>query len=273
MLHVFAKTTKGYAHLKDKKPCQDYSACYKDKERTVITCCDGHGGAAYIRSNLGSKMASTAVLNVLLTITPSMIYRVKKEDLENKIKLSILCEWNRMVEEHLTKKKIKKADLKDLDEDQIDSLRINPTKAYGTTLTGAMLLENKLVVVGIGDTEVITFRKGEMFRVFDDEDDPVGNVTYSMCQEDAYSYLRVKVLDFKSLDGIILCTDGLSSPYQSYVNFNESFIKPIVKKILEDKNTIYIDKFIENLASELGNGDDVSLSFIIKDDVVKKYYK
>ena len=91
--------------------------------------------------------------------------------------------------------------------------------------------------------------------------------------EDAYSYLRVKVLDFKTLDGIILCTDGLSSPYQSYTNFNQSFIKPIVKKIYEEKNTIYIDKFIENLAKELGNGDDVSLSFIIKDNVVKKYYK
>jgi len=273
MLHVFAKTTKGYAHIKDKKPCQDYSACYQDKERTIITCCDGHGGAQYIRSQLGSKMASTSVLNVLLSVTPSMLHREKKEDLENKIKLSILCEWNRMIEENLSKKKIRRQDLKDLDEDQIDALKINPTKAYGTTLTGALLLENKLLVVGIGDTEVISFRKGKMTRVLEDDDDPVGNVTYSMCQEDAYSYLRVKVLDFKTLDGIILCTDGLSSPYQSYTNFNQSFIKPIVKKIYEEKNTIYIDKFIENLAKELGNGDDVSLSFIIKDNVVKKYYK
>lgn len=273
MLHVFSKTSKGYSHLKDKKPCQDYSAHYQDKERTIITCCDGHGGVQYIRSNLGSKMASTAVLNVLLTVTPSMLQKVKKEDLENKIKLSILCEWNRMVEEDLSKKKIKKSDLKDLDEDQIDSLKLNPAKAYGTTLTGALLLENKLLVVGIGDTETIVFRKGEMTRVFDEDDDPVGNVTYSMCQEDAYSYLRVKVLDFKALDGIILCTDGLSSPYQSYINFNESFIKPIVKKLFEEKNPIYIDKFIENLAKELGNGDDVSLSFIIKDNVTKKYYK
>ena len=273
MIHVFAKTTIGYSHIKSKMPCQDYSACYKDKERTIITCCDGHGGKAYFRSNLGSKMASTAVLNTLLTISPSMIYRLDPKDLENKIKLSILCEWNRMVEENLSKKRIKRSEIKDLDEDQIDSIKSNPAKIYGTTLTGALLIENRVVLVGIGDTEVISFRKGEMMRVFDDEDDPVGNVTYSMCKDDAYSYLRVKVLDFKSLDGIILCTDGLSSPYQSYANFNNSFIKPIVKKVIEEKNPIYIDHFIENLAKELGNGDDVSLAYIIRDNVAKKYYK
>ena len=109
MLHVFAKTTIGYSHIKNKMPCQDYSASYQDKERTIITCCDGHGGKAYFRSNLGSKMASTAVLNTLLTISPSMIYRLNPKDLENKIKLSILCEWNRMVEENLSKKKIKRS--------------------------------------------------------------------------------------------------------------------------------------------------------------------
>ena len=58
MIAYFTKTNIGYSHLKANKRCQDYSACYHDEERTIITACDGHGGALYVRSHLGSKFAS-----------------------------------------------------------------------------------------------------------------------------------------------------------------------------------------------------------------------
>ena len=88
-----------------------------------------------------------------------------------------------------------------------------------------------------------------------------------------FKYLKVKVLNFKDFDGVVLCTDGLSNPYQSYDNFNMSFIKPLVCKIIEGEGCNYIDSFIEELASKLGFGDDVSLSFIINDSAKLKYYR
>ena len=272
MLYVFSKSSIGYSHINEKKPCQDYTATYKDPQRIIITCCDGHGGKKYVRSHIGSHMASNAIINVFTSIHHSF-FRLKDEDIENKIKLSILCEWNKLVEEQVSARPIRKSETPMLDEDEILALKNNHTTAYGTTLTGALLLGNKLLVVKIGDTEVIGIRKGNLVDIFDNSDDPAANVTYSMCQDDAFKYLKVKILDFKDLDGIILCTDGLTSPYQSYDNFNKSFLKPMIKKIIDTNSLINVDEFIDKIASSLGVGDDVSLSFILNDNIPKKYYK
>lgn len=272
MLHVFSKSSIGYTHINNKKPCQDYSSTYRDPQRIIITCCDGHGGNKYIRSHIGSHMASNAIVNVFASVHHSF-FRLKEDEIENKIKLSILCEWNKLVEGQMSEKPIKKYETQMLDDDEILMLKANHAMAYGTTLTGALLLGNKLLVVKIGDTEVIGVKKGELVDIFDNSDDPAANVTYSMCQDDAFKYLKVKLLDFRDLDGIILCTDGLTSPYQSYDNFNQSLIKPMINKIINTKSLSYIDEFIEEIASDLGVGDDVSLSFIIDDNIPKKYYK
>lgn len=61
----FNKTSIGYKHIKEGKPCQDYSDCYKNDECTILTACDGHGGALYIRSDRGAKFASAAAIKVL----------------------------------------------------------------------------------------------------------------------------------------------------------------------------------------------------------------
>ena len=272
MLYVFSKSSIGYSHIKEKKICQDFSATYKDTERTIVTCCDGHGGKKYIRSHIGSHMASNAIINVFNSIHPSF-FRLKDNEIENKIKLSILCEWNKLIEGQMSYKSIKKHELVNLDEDEILALKSNPATAYGTTLTGALLLGNKLLVVKIGDTECIGIKRGELVDIFDSSDEPAANVTYSMCQDDAFKYLKVKVLDFRDLDGIILCTDGLTSPYQSYDNFKKSFIKPMINKIINTISLSYIDEFIDDIATNLGVGDDVSLSFILSDNISKKYYK
>ena len=273
MYYVFNKTCIGYSHLKNNKVCQDYSASYKDNERMIVTCCDGHGGAQYVRSHIGSKAASEAVMNVFKSIDKSFFFSGKDTELLDKIKLLILCEYNKLIEREVAKKSIRKSELVGLNEDQIDTLRFNPAKAYGTTLSGAMVFNKKIIVVSIGDTETLGIYKGEIIKLFDNSNDPAGNVTYSMCQEDAYKYLRVAIINVKDLDGVLLCTDGLSNPYQSYDNFNNSFIRPTVRRLLNSKSLVYVDSSVDKVALELGVGDDVSLSFIIKGDTNIKYYR
>ena len=271
--YIFNKTCIGYSHLKNKKACQDYSASYKDNERYIITCCDGHGGAQYIRSQYGSKAASEAVMNVFKTFNRPFFNSVDQDKLADKIKLLILCEYNKLIEREITNRPIRKKELEELKEEQADAIKFNPTKAFGTTLSGAMVYKNKIVVVSIGDTEVLGIRRGELIKLFDNSSDPAGNVTYSMCQEDAYQYLRVVVLPTNELDGILLCTDGLSSPFQTYDNFTKSFVKPTVKKIVKNKSTVEVEKQIEDIALSLGVGDDVSLSFLLNENTKYRYYR
>ncbi|MCR4660598.1 MAG: protein phosphatase 2C domain-containing protein [Clostridia bacterium] len=273
MDYIFNKSKIGYSHIQSKKVCQDFSASYRDLEREIITCCDGHGGDSYFRSNLGSKFASEAVVNVFKSLEKKDITSLKEEDLVNKIKLDILCEWNRLVESHYSKNHFKKSELDLLDEHKRELVKDNYANAYGTTLTGAMVYRGKLLIIGIGDTECLLIRKGKLSNAFENEDDPVANITYSMCQEDAFEYLRVNIVDYKDYDGIILCTDGLSGPYQSYTNFNSSFIKPLFCDLSKTQSTVNVSNLIDDIASKLGTGDDVSVSFIIKEKFPKLYYK
>lgn len=273
MYYIFNKSCIGYSHLKSKKPCQDYSASYKDNERMIVTCCDGHGGAQYIRSKVGSKLASDAVINVFKSIDNQLLHNKNKEEMYEKIKLLVLCEYNALVEKDLKKRPIRSRDFKGLKDKEIDTLRYNPLAAYGTTLSGAMLYKDKYIVVSIGDTEALGICKGHIVKLFDNSDDPAGNITYSMCQEDAYLYLRVAIIDKADLDGVLLCTDGLSSPYQSYESFDSSFVRTYFKDLLRSKSTSKIDKQIDKVALSLGVGDDVSLSFIINDKTSIKNFK
>ena len=116
-------------------------------------------------------------------------------------------------------------------------------------------------------------KKGKLIKLFDISNDPAGNITYSMCQEDVYSYLRVAIINSNELDGVFLCTDGLSAPFQSYENFTKSFLKSTVKKVIISKSLALVDDTIDDLASIYGNGDDVSLSFVLKKKTKLRYYK
>lgn len=272
MHYVFSKSCKGYLHDKNGKPCQDYSASYRDPERIIITCCDGHGGPQYVRSQVGSKIASDAVIDVFRQINASSFLGKKKDKLPDEIKLLLLCEYNARVERELGRRPLNKKELIGLDEEQIDNLRLYPAKAFGTTLSGAMAYKNKIIVVCIGDTEALGLRRGELVRIFDNSDDPAANVTYSMCQEDAYRYLRVAILDRSKFDGILLCTDGLSSPFQSYENIHHSFIQPSVCEILSTHSTNSLGERVEKIATSLGVGDDVSVALFLDGQTKLRYY-
>lgn len=272
MYYIFNKSSKGYSHLKENKPCQDYSASFKDTNRLIITSCDGHGGDMYIRSDRGSEFASSALIHTLSKINSSMLRKNFSTKLEDLIKLSILCDWNQMVEDDVRAHRFSSKEFINVDSKNISKIKENPVIAYGSTLNGALFFKNKVIAVNIGDGEVLGVKKGNIFPIFSNEDEPVGNYTYSLCQEDAYKHLRVKVLDVKDLDGVILCSDGLSSPFQSYQSLNNNFIKPMIYRLLNNHNQIVIEKVVDEIASTKGNGDDVSLSFILKENLKRISY-
>ena len=261
-MQVYCKTHIGYSHIRQSKRCQDYSSMYKDNERTIITCCDGHGGNIYIRSHFGSKFAALALYNVLINININQIRKMKETGDFHKLKLSILCEWNRLVEQHLGSYSFKKKELKNLNEEEIEDLINNPVRAYGTTLTGALVIKDLILMIGIGDTECLVSINNKLEKVFLD-DQSVANITTSMCQENVYDSLQVAVYSVETIDGVFLCTDGLTSPYVSYSNLNDSLIQPIIEKSGTTHSLLFLEDFIKTLATKLGNGDDVSLACVI----------
>ena len=269
----FTKTAIGCSHINTGKRCQDFSASYNDEERTIVTACDGHGGNVYIRSHLGSKFASNAVIDVLREIERTAFYKAKKDAVIENIRLNILCRWNSLVEGHLTKNPIRMSEVSELTDAEILSLRKNPIKAYGTTLNAAMILGTKLICVAIGDGGCFLVKGGVVTPAFsEDEDEPVANITYSLCQDDAFSHLLVSVHELSAYDGAVVCTDGMINPYQNLSNFSTGLIAPAIATLNVGKSKS-LEAFVVEVGAKLGTGDDVSLGIVIKDKLSSRTYK
>ncbi len=261
---IFSKTATGYLHLKSGKPCQDFSISYHDGERSILAVCDGHGGELYIRSHIGSKLAAKAALQVLLECSKEQFYGQKLVRACENVKLKILCAWNHLVEEHLKEFPLRKGEIEHLDEGKRVQLKRNPIKAYGTTLCALLVLGGRAICARIGDSEAFVIGHKQIASIFkEDEEEPVGNYTHSLCDEDAFSHICVEALETRYVKGVLLCTDGVINPYQNLENFARSFALPTVERLRAGKQQEVAD-FIEKLGGEIGIGDDVSLAVYYK---------
>ena len=269
----FAKTGIGYSHIVAEKQCQDFSACYNDEERTIVTVCDGHGSNVYFRSHLGAKFASCAAIDVLREVERSAFYKSKKEAVLENIRLNILCRWNALVEAHLEKHPYRASEMLGLSEAEILSVRKNPFKAYGTTLHAAMILATRIVCVSLGDGGCFLVKGGVTVPAFaEDEDEPVANITYSLCQDDAFSHLSVSVHELNAYDGAVVCTDGLINPYQNLQNFSTALVTPAIATLCAGR-TKALETCVTELGARLGTGDDASLGIVVKDKLSTRAYK
>ena len=259
---LMAESVRGYSHILKELPCQDYSDVYQDYRRIILTACDGHGGHIYIRSDRGSKFASDAAIKVFKQYRRNQIDCMIANNNLDAIKFEILCKWNELVEQDYSRNPFTEEELEGLDENELFDLKLNPVLAYGSTLNAALITSKYVVCVQIGDGGMFLITEQGYKTVFEENDENVANVTYSLCGDKAFNNIFVNVFDFSDVKGVVLCTDGVLGPYQTYSNFEENFIFPVEDTILnESENAMsQIKKFITVLGEEKGNGDDVSLS-------------
>ena len=64
---MFNTSILGASHVKDNKPCQDYSVAWQSEEdgAVVLIVCDGHGSDTYVRSDVGSRLAGEIALEAV----------------------------------------------------------------------------------------------------------------------------------------------------------------------------------------------------------------
>ena len=64
---MFNTSILGASHVKDNKPCQDYSIAWQSEEdgAVVLAVCDGHGSDTYVRSNVGARLAGEIALEAV----------------------------------------------------------------------------------------------------------------------------------------------------------------------------------------------------------------
>ena len=165
------------------------------------------------------------------------------------------------------------SEVAELTEAEILSLKKTPVKAYGTTLNAAMIMGSKIITVSLGDGGCFLVKGGQCVSPFpEDEDEPVANITYSLCQDDAFSHLSVSVHELTAYDGAVVCTDGMINPYQNLSNFSSGLIAPAIATLNAGKSKS-LEAFVSEVGARLGTGDDVSLGIVVKDKLSSRIYK
>lgn len=238
---VFNCTVTGFSHKAEDRVCQDNSVSWADPLRDVhiLAVSDGHGGDGYPLSHIGAEYACRVALETLsefskeCTCCPStaMIHQVIR---------AIISRWHA-------------------------SLGSDAPNKYGCTLIAYLQTPSFWMGLQIGDGKMVTYGKdGTWCQPIPWDDRCILNFTTSMCDEDAFGNFRI-ASGTDLPNAVFLATDGIDSTFQDG-ELLYNFYRNMIHAANADGEESMLSSLPDCLAhfSEVGSGDDMSISAIIK---------
>lgn len=141
---------------------------------------------------------------------------------------------------------------------------------YGTTLIAALWFDDFLLLLQQGDGQcTVLLNDGSMIQPIPADSRCFGNVTTSMCDEDAADSIRHYLFmgdELSKVAGVFLGSDGVEDSYRN-IEGNNIFYKDLLAKALGFR--FHREKLEQHLTEELpefskkGAGDDTSTSGIV----------
>lgn len=222
---------------------QDYRLVSSNGGTTVLIVADGHGGAPYVRSSMGSKIASLAAKKAI------------DSGLTNEeLKAAIKDGFDRLVRKHMK--------LHPFEEGEMQKLRFHyDTDAYGTTLLLVAIHPNFTECLQLGDGEIhLLGADGRFIQPLPKDPDCIGNITSSMCydREEAICHMRSMTIK-QPIAAAILFTDGYIHKTDHPYNL------AALLDVQEDDISLH---FSEVLKKGL-HGDDQTCIFAYDTDIVR----
>jgi serine/threonine protein phosphatase PrpC len=274
---VAGASVRGALHVRDGLPNQDALATWMSSEPAapvaIVTVADGHGGARHFRSAVGARLAVDLSLNVLRemaarfdTVDDAERARISAIDAP----LRIVNAWTDAVHAHLEANPIAEQEWSVLEAVDgvlaVEMVRHEPLFAYGATLLAALVTEQCVVLMQLGDGDILVVEgDGTARRPVPSDERLVGNLTTSLCRSDAWRDFRCAVLPQgrDSAPLVLLATDGYANSFRSDAGFRR-----IGHELLEIIRSQGIGAIAERLppildhASNHGSGDDITLGLV-----------
>lgn len=204
----------GSSHRRNGLPNQDAVAVLDAPGGTVAVVADGHGGARYVRSDVGSALAvevATAVgAEALARLGDDPDRDRLVDEVGAAIPAAVVSRWRTAVTEHhrlhpFTDEERTRGGA-DLDGD--------PHLSYGATLVMAVLAEHWAGLVQIGDGDAsVAFDDGRVSAPVPGDDRLVGGETTSLCLPGAARDARSAVLLEPLPSLIVLTSDGYANSF------------------------------------------------------------
>lgn len=248
---------RGASHEEDGSCCQDSARFYIAEDFAAAAVADGHGSAKHFRSAAGSEMATRVAIRSLCDFHErnggfSEIFRRSEQGAARRIAANMICGWNSEIAAH-----IRLLPLNDKEREINEKFGgIANEVMYGATLIVACMFEGGCFGLQIGDGDFCALLDGEMMSPMPEDAKLVGNLTTSLCDNDAidnfrYFYTR------ENFSGVMLSSDGLIN---SFVNVGDylKFGRRVLSAV-ESDTTKPLEEHLKT-RSRCGSHDDISIA-------------
>lgn len=253
----YAVSVRGAYHEEDGSPCQDSARVFVSDNFAVAAVADGHGSEKHFRSAAGSEMATRVAIRSLCDFNErnggfSEIFRRNEQNAARRIAANMICGWNNEIAAH-----IRLLPLNERERSISEKYGgIANEVMYGATLVVACMFEGGCFGLQIGDGNFCALVGGEMISPMPEDVNLIGNLTTSLCDNDAIDNFRFFHSN-QEFDGVMLSSDGLIN---SFVNVDDYFkFGQRVLSAVESGSTRPLKEHLK-MRSRQGSRDDISIS-------------
>jgi serine/threonine protein phosphatase PrpC len=264
--HLAVAAVRGASHEADRRPMQDAFRWEAPVSAAgpclVLALADGHGHERHPRSARGALAAVEVCCEVIggageeLAATPTTALPALLDD---RLIPEAVGRWRTRVLEDLAKDPLPASSGPIPTDD--------PVISYGSTLIGAYLTSSRLVLLQIGDGDVVVVRPdGSSWQPIPGDDRLVHQYTTSLCQPDATLSFRHAVVevDTDPAQWILLATDGFANA-QSDASWRHRLgfdLDDLAARHGPRWPASQLGQWAARCASGEGSGDDVTVALV-----------
>ncbi len=253
----YSVSVRGASHEAANEPCQDSARTHITRDIAIAALSDGHGSEKHFRSHIGSDIATRIAIRSIKDFTElngglDKIFRDDPHNAARRIAANIICGWNEEIDTHSKENPFTEAE-----QEIISKHRSIPTESvYGATLILAATSGRGLFGLQIGDGSFLATRRGKTYSLIPEDERLVGNLTTSLCDNDAINSFRW-FYQPGSFSSIVLSSDGLINSFKSradFLSFNER-----IPTAIGAKKTRELEEHLKE-RSNGGSRDDISIA-------------
>lgn len=258
-------SVRGAAHERDGRPNQDAVRIVTSRGAAaglVAAVCDGHGGARYVRSDVGSRLGVEVSCEVgrraLDQLGSAASVAGIGRHLAGPVAESIVARWRERVLDDVRRRPF-------TDDERTRAaapLDDDPLVSYGCTLLLAIFGPTWIGLLQIGDGDVTVVRGGRGEAPVPDDERLVGGETTSLCLPTAVADARVAAIVEPLPDAVFLTSDGYANSFAS-----PTWRTDAGADLCDHAQRMGIERTEQQLPGWLADsaaagGDDVSMAFV-----------
>ena len=273
-------SVRGAAHERAGLPNQDaigWSPPGGSGQPLILAVADGHGGARYVRSDVGAQLAVETALPVLAEFAASVTLEsltAVKRLAEDRLPAALVRAWRESVESHARQNPPSDDEWARLVGDRgagrASSLAATPNviTLYGATLLATLVTPGFIVYAQLGDGDILVVTEsGDVSRPLPRDEQLIANETTSLCSDRAWRDVRI---GFQAISGsppalILLSTDGYANSFRDDAGFVQvgADLHELIRADGLDRVEQHLPEWLAE-SSRAGSGDDITVGLVYR---------